>query len=655
MKYDKEPMTVVDHTRYNRLPALVKFIYIVLTISGLILTIYMVFSFRIGGFLFIDTAFFYLIFAFFMPGVFLILPARKNDTDKPLPVYDIFASVLMFVISIFFALNALEISQSGWSDPSGLILVISFIWILLIIESARRGGGVILASICLVMAIYPLVANHMPSVLFGVGYTLPKLISFHAFTTSGLPGLMPRVLGFYIIGFLSFSGVLINYGCGEFFMNLATALMGKYRGGPAKVAIISSALFGTLSGSGTSNVVATGSFTIPTMKKIGFSPEYAGAIEAVASTGGVIMPPVMGAVAFTMAATLQTKYSTIITAAFIPAILYYFGLVIQVDINTAKIKMRGLPAKECPILKEVLKDGWIFLFTIVFLIWGLLYMQWETKTPYYASFLLLVMATFFRKHKNNISLKYLIETIGTVGRMINRLAAAFLPIGLIISGLQATGVGFSLTSELVSLGGANILLVLIFGVIACYIMGMAGLITPAYIFLSVSLAPAVIKLGGFSPMAIHLFILYYACLAGITPPVAMSAYVAATIAGSDPIRTSVLASRLGFVVYIIPFFFVFNPALILQGPFIETLYLIAFCLVGLTIFAFGLEGYVYRIGRINFLERLFMLFGGFLIAFPNVKSTLAGIIIILLGAVIMWVRRRGPSDSSDDKTNLSNR
>jgi TRAP transporter 4TM/12TM fusion protein len=634
-------------TRYGRLPVLLKGFFFAITTFGLALSIYMIFGLRIGDFVFLDAAYFYLLFACFLPGVFLILPARKKDKDKHIPVYDILAAVLMFGISVFFALNAWEITQVGWSHPSGLILVAGIIWLLLSVESARRGGGAILATLCLLFGIYPLVSVYMPSVFFGPSQSFQSLISFHVFNASGLPGLMAKVLGYYLVGFLLFSGMLIAFGCGEFFINLATALMGKYRGGPAKVSILASMLFGTLSGSSVSNVVATGTFTIPIMKRIGYPPEYAGAIEACASTGGMLMPPIMGTVVFMMAAMLEIEYRAIMVAAVIPAVLYYFGLLVQSDIFAAKIKMRGLLPEECPNLKKVLKNGWSFLFVIVFLIWGLMYMQWEMKTPYYTC--LLMMAISFLNREKMMTPKRLIEVITSAGRLITQLSAILLPVGLILSGLQATGVGFSLASELVNLGGGNIFLVLLFGMIACYILGMAGMITPAYIFLSVSMAPAAIKLAGLNEMATHFFIVYYAVLAGITPPVAMAAFIGAAIAGSKPMKTAFVAARMGFVIYIIPFFFIFNPSLILQGSLIETLYLVAFCLVGLTIFAFGLEGYIYRVGRINLLERLLMIFAGFLIAFPNTKSTIAGVIIALVAAIIIWAIRRGASYKTDLK------
>ena len=614
-----------DRTRYNILPFWLKIYVIVLSTVGVLLAIRAVYAIVIPGVMILDYTYFYLLFACFLSCVYLILPAVKADQNR-IPVYDVILSFLMLAIGVYYAVNSYAIALVGWGDPAGIRLITGTIFVILNIEAARRGGGGILACICAVFTLYPLVAQHMPGILYGPSLSFRQLVFFHVYTSTGLPGLMASTLGYYVLGFIVFSGFMLACGCGDFFMDLSNALLGRYRGGPAKVSIISSMMFGMLSGSAVANVIGTGTFTIPAMKKSGYPPMYAAAIEACASTGGMFMPPVMGTVAFVMAAQLGIEYAAVAIAALIPACLYYYGLLVQSDIVAVRLGMRGLPAAECPKTRNVLKHGWHYLLVVVFLVWGLLYMHWEMKTPFYAVALLIVLSLFNKKYR--MTPKRFLNAFTEVGIMLAELVAVLLPIGLIVSGLKCTGVGFSMTSELVLLGGSNIVLILVFGMFACYIMGMAGLISAAYIFLAVSMAPAAIQVGGLNPMAVHLFIVYYACLASITPPVAAAAFVGAQLAGCDKMKTGFVSMKMGIVVYIVPFFFVFNPALIMQsGTWFDTLYLTVFAIIGITLFTFGLQGYLYKVGHINWVMRVILLITGLLVAWPGVLTSVIGMAV----------------------------
>jgi len=635
---DKAPLEV-ETTRYESLPKPIKAIFLALVIAGVALAVIYITGFSFGGrVVLLSQGYYYLLFSLFLAGAFLIMPARKKDKGK-IPVYDLVLAAIAFGIPIYFFLNTFEITQVGWVPaPSTSIFAVALIFMLLALESGRRMGGWIFFGLCLVLWFYPLVADRMPGLLYGISYPFDYITAFCTFGGEGIIGLPGRVMGEILIGFLIFAGILIASGAGEFFLNLSQALLGRYRGGPAKVAVLSSGFFGSLSGSIISNVVATGSFTIPAMKRTGYPAHYAGAIEACASTGGAIMPPVMGMIIFVMVEITRLDYATVLVAAAVPALLYYFGLLMQVDAYAAKVGLKGLPREEIPSIKTTLKDGWQFLAVLVFLVWGFLYMRWSWITPYYATGLLVALS--FCNKKTMLTPAKLVRAFITMGRMISQTMALIVPFAFILAGMILTGMSASFTSGLVAFGGENIILILLIGVAACYLLGVLGMDLVAYIFLSVSMAPALIAIGGLNTLAVHLFIVYYALLASITPPVAIGAFVAAAVAGAPPIKTAMTAMRLGVVIYFIPIFFIFNPVLILQGPLIEAAYLFVLCLLGIAIIAGGMEGHLVKVGRIDLWARPFLVIGGLLVAYPGWIYTGIGAALTLLVIAIIWLRRK---------------
>ena len=611
--------------------------FLVLCVAGIGVSVFYVFGFNISGVVLVDKAFYFFLIACYLPCAFLILPMRKSE--KRLPPYDILAAVLAFGISTLFYFKAADISLYGWVHLPFYYYVLALILCLLVLEAGRRMGGSIYVGVCVVFGLYPIFAGHMPGVLWGMSSSPLRTVGLNVFGGEGIIGLPSQVIGDILIGFLLFSGILMVSGAGGFFLDIAMALCGRFRGGPAKVAVISSAFFGSLSGSAISNVVSTGSFTIPAMKRLGYPPHYAGAIEACSSTGGVLMPPVMGAVAFVMAAFLGIDYADIIIAATIPAILYYYGLLVQVDAYAARVGLRGLPKEEIPSFWGGLKKGWPFVFVLVFLIWGLVYMKWETMAPYYATGVMFVLS-FYNK-KGMMTPKRIVELLGTIGVLITQAVAIMLPIGFVISGLTVTGVAASLTGSLIALGQENVFLILIIGMVVCYILGMAGMLTAAYIFLAVTMAPAVIELGHLNVLSVHLFILYYAMLSAFTPPVAAAAFVAAAIAGASPMKVGVQSMRLGVVIYFIPFFFVYSPALIMQGPILDVVIQFVLCLIGILLIAGGIEGYLIKVGRIGVLERIFLIIAGALIAFPEYRTSYIGAALAFLVIGASYMKKRG--------------
>jgi len=623
-----------DITRYGNLPKLLKVIIITLTIFGIAIFVCHVFDWRIPGWVLHDVRYYYLIYACFTTCVFLTLPMRKTDRHKTkIPWYDLVFAALVFGICVYFSTKSETMARYGW--PSATLVydvVLATTFGILALEGGRRIAGIPFTIICLVVGVYPVFADYMPGFLWGFGFSFNDLIAASAFGRQGMLGLPAQVMGEILIGFLVFAGMMLASGAGNFFLNFALAIMGRFRGGPAKVAVLSSGLFGSITGAPMANIVATGSLTIPAMKRLGYPPQYAGAIEAVASTGGVIMPPVMGTIAFIMAILTQIPYSVIISAAIVPAILYYYGLLVQVDAYAAKVGLKGLPRENIPSVLKTLKEGWPFTAALALLVYGLIGMEWGVLAPIYASGLMFLLS--FTSRETMMTPRRIIGALATIGNLIIYTIAIMLPMGFIMLGLNVTGTLTAWTGQIALYGGTNVVAALLIAVVVCYLLGMAGITLIPYIVLAVIAIPPLVVTTGLNQLALHLFLMYYLLTAWITPPVAISAFVAAALAGAPPIKTGFLSMRLAIALYFVPFFFVFNPALILEGPIWETIYLFALCLLGIWILASGLEGYLLKVGRLSLWSRVLLFAGGFLIAFPGYGQILTWWMTSIIGAGI---------------------
>jgi TRAP transporter 4TM/12TM fusion protein len=582
----------------------------------------------------LDVTYYFLLMALFLPLGFVFLPARQAE-GRPGWLSWI-PALLTLAVTLFLAWKSQDLVYQTWVPVTeDWQLVVAVLMFGLILEAARRSGGMVFLAIVAVLALYPIYADFMPGMFWGPPTSLSRTLAFNVYSADALLGVVTRVVGETIIGFLILAALLVATGAADFFLKLAMALMGGSRGGPAKVSVLASGFFGSLSGSIFGNVVSTGAVTIPAMKRGGFSPQYAGALEACASTGGMLMPPVMGAVAFIMADFTNTEYGVIVLAAIIPSVLYYVGLYFHVDGYAARHGMVGLPAVELPSVRKTLAEGWPFLLIVAFLVWGLVFMRWERLTPYYASALLLVL-TLFKKDLRLNRRKWrdiLLET----AKLLSQTVALLLPTSFIIGGLMATGVAPSIAAELVQMGGSNVVLILAIGIGVCMIFGMLGLIVAAYLMLALTLAPALQQAAGLNTLAVHLFIAYYATLAAITPPVALAAFLASRISGSDPIATSWHAARLGVVLYFIPIFFLFEPALILQGAWNQTVIWVTMNLLAIVLIAAASEGYLYRVGALRGWARALLFISGLLIGFPEWKSTIVG---MAMAGVVLLARQR---------------
>jgi len=628
----------VEITRYASLPLPARVFVVTLSAAGIILFVMYAFAWTFGTWILQDITYFYLLFACFSTCVFLTMPGRMKDRNR-LPWYDLVLGAFIFGTMIYFASNTWGIGKVGWVPPPHTYdFVLASILVPVAIESGRRLARWPFVIITVIFVAWALFAEHLPGVLYGPSIPWDEMANTFAYGYNGIRGMPARVIGEILLGFLMLAGMLMATGAGKFFLGLAVALMGRFRGGPAKVAVLASGFFGSLSGVPVANIATTGAFTIPAMKRMGYSTHYAAAIEAVASTGGTIMPPVMGAIAFVVAILADIPYAQIVAGAFIPAILYYWGLVVQVDAYAARVGLRGLPREEIPSLWKTLKGGWQYLLVVAFLIFALLYMRWGAKSPIYTCALLFVLS--FTSKETMMTPKRIVETIATIGSLITYMVAIILPIALVMIAMGGTGTLTALTIPIVTMGGESIVLVLIIACVTCYIFGMIGAAMVPYVVLAVCVIPALVAATGLSKLGFHLFIVYYLLTAGITPPICISAFVASGMAGASPYKTGFTAMRLAVVLYFVPFFFLFNPALIAQGPITETLYLFALCLVGIWILASGLEGYLLRVGRLGLWSRPLLVVGGFLIAFPDWMTTGIGAIVTVVVIALILVARK---------------
>ncbi len=612
----------------RRLRGAAWFAVLALGTTGILAVVNQIFNLALFGFRPLSTAYYYLILALFLPIAYLAYPARGAD-DIQVRWYDWALVVISLVTCGYLATQAINILTRGWDiEAPPLPTAAAAVLVLLALESVRRCGGMILFVICSIFAVFPLFADSMPGALWGTQYTPMEAARAHAMGVESIIGIPLRIVSELLIGFLIFGSALIISGGGAFFMNFAMAMMGARRGGPAKVSILSSAFFGSLSGSVISNVISTGAMTIPTMKKSGYPPHYAGAVEACSSTGGTLMPPVMGAVAFIMASFLNVSYVSVMAAAVVPALLFYIALMLQADCYAARTGLKGLPRAMLPRLGATLRSGWVYLFSLGLLVWLLIGYRIESMAPFYASIMLVLTAIWLNRGAGRVQV--VLDLIVDAAQNIGNLVAILAGIGLVVGALSITGVGTAFSRELVNLAGGNLFLLLILGALTSFILGMGMTVSACYIFLAIVLAPALVQ-AGLNQMASHMFILYWGMLSFITPPVALAAVAAAGIARARPMQTAFTSMRLGLPLFLLPFMFVLNPALILQGEPGAIILAVGTALVAIWMLSAGLERYAYFAGVLDWKSAALIFAGGLALIVPEWRSDLLGLVLFALG------------------------
>lgn len=615
-----------------------KAILLILIILGVGISIFQIFNISIMGKTMFPRAYYALLIGCFLPVTFCLYPHRKGTKD--VQWFDVVASIVSFVLGVYIFVFAEAMEYEGWElIPPLHASIVGILLCIVVFEGCRRASGTPFALICLFFFFYPLIASHMPDVILGQSLPFWRMIGGYLCGNMGPFGIPMQTVGDLLIGYLIFAVVLQSTGGGKFFIDLAMGLFGWARGGPAKVAVIASAFFGSISGSVVANVATTGSITIPTMKSIGYPAKYAAAIEACSSTGGVMMPPIMGATAFVMCTILAIPYATVALAAAVPGALYYFSLIMQVDSYAARNGLRGLPKEDLPSIRKTLASGWPYLFSLVFLIWGLLWMMWVETTPYYAAAILIIL-TMLRKH-TRMSLQDVVKMVYNTGKTIAEITTILLGVGFIIGSLTITGTANAFAREVVLLTGGNTILLLFMGAIVSLILGMGMTITACYVFLAVTMAQPLIEVG-LNPLAVHLFVMYWGMISYITPPVALGAMTGAGIAGSDPMETGFMSMRLGIAIYFLPFMFVLHPPLILVGSASSITVSIIVAAFGLLMVSQAAEGHFIGIGSLGKWSRILLCVMGVLTIIPETISTLIGIIggISIIAVEIVHARKK---------------
>lgn len=515
-------------------------------------------------------------------------------------VINIFLSLLV-VFSTSLLLIRWEEFASGIHDITPIETAVALIMIFLVLEATRRTIGWFLTGVTIFFLLYALFGNYLPGVFVSKGYSVSRLASFIFWDANGIYGLPMYIAASYVMLFVIFGSFLLTSGGEKWFINLSFAAVGRLRGGPALTAVVSSAIFGMMSGSPVANVVTTGSFTIPLMKRIGFKSQFAGAVEAVASTGGMFTPPIMGAAAFLMAEYVGVPYITIAISAAIPAFLFYAALIFSVYLRAVKISLPTIEPKDIPSLRITLRD-YGHLIPPIFILLGLIIAGWSLLWSAFWSIIAMVGLAMLRKN-TRMSIFQIIETLRDSAEKVVPIFVACGSAGIIYGIISITGIGFQVSSLLLSLAGKNNILILLLTMGSALLLGFAMPPTAAYIILAALVIPS-LKEAGLPLLVAHMFIFFFCSIGPITPPVALAAYSAAAIANADPNKTGFTAVRLGFPAFIIPFLFAYNPSLLLIGSLTQVLFSILKALVALLLLAASFEGYFLR--RLYLYERILL-------------------------------------------------
>ncbi|MGD8561018.1 MAG: TRAP transporter permease [Desulfarculaceae bacterium] len=549
-----------------------------------------------------------------------------------------------------------KVGHMGLAPPVYEI-VLGTIFLILCVEASRRTLGWIFPLIAITSMVYARFGEWLPGILAHKNYPFERLVDSMFITTEGVFGMLSGISATYIFLFILFGAMLREAGGGEFFINLSFSIFGHVRGGPAKIAVVASSLFGMLSGSGTANVAGTGQITIPLMKRTGYNPTFAGSVETVASAGGLLMPPIMGSAVFVIMEILGVNYITIMKAAGLSALLYYTGLFLMIDIEAQKMGMKGLPKEDLPKLKTTLKEGWFFLVPIFVLIFFLAYSKVSVTRAAFWATIAVPLCTILGGPKRVMHPRKVIKGLQN-GALTALPVVAILSLGGVVLGMiTLTGLGLMMSSILIEMSGGNLLFLLFLTMIASIILGMGVPPVAAYIVLAILVVPALIKLGVY-PLAAHLFVFYFATIAGITPPMAPDAFVAAGISGAPMMRTALTACRLALVIFIIPYMFVYNNALLLVGNWGQIIQVCGTAFLGVLALAFAAQNYLN--GKLPILLRLAMFVGSGMLIYPGWASDLVGAAIVVVlyclrspsaveSLTSLWGRKHAAGSASGNK------
>ena len=570
--------------------------------------------------------------------IFLLFPARKKSPKRGKIVwYDVVLSLLGFGVGAYWPINYNKLIASiGILDS--VDFYVGIVAILLVLEATRRVVGLPITIISILFLLYALYGPYMPGFLVHRGVSLDRLVQTMFFTTEGILGTPLSVSSTFIFLFLLFGAFLVKTGVGSYFNDLAVSIAGRRTGGPAKVAIFSSALQGTISGSSVANVVTSGSFTIPMMKKLGYKREFAGGVEAAASTGGQLMPPIMGAAAFLMVEFIGggITYWDIAKAAAIPALLYFTGIWIMTHFEAKRLGLQGLTKEEMPDRLQVFKK--LYLLTPILAVIILLMTGRSVMNAALWSIVITIAVGFINRlidRSAKFTIVDLVVALTDGARTALGVAAATACAGIIVGVVTKTGLGLKLGTGLLTLANDKLLLTLFFTMIASLILGMGSPTTANYVITSTIAAPAIILMG-IPDLAAHLFVFYFGIMADITPPVALAAFAAAGVANGEPLKTGVNSAKLAIAAFIIPYMFVLSPELLMiDTTWYQLIWVIATAIAGMMAVGAGVIGYWYR--RLNPVERLISIGAGLALIYPEGMTDIIGLFVFIILIVLQFI------------------
>jgi TRAP transporter 4TM/12TM fusion protein len=589
--------------------------------------------------------------------IFLTFPYRKRKDGKGRGivawVIDYVLAALALFLGYYMYSNHLELSFVN-SAKNDMMWFAGAVSILLTLEASRRVLGWTLPILSLLAIAYVLFGDRLPLSVAHSGFTMDEMIASIGLSTQGIIGQTLGISATFIILFVIFGSMLEKSGAGQFFIDLALSVFGRFRGGSAKVAVASSALFGSISGSPVANAATTGVITIPLMKKGGYAPQYAAAVEAAASTGGMILPPVMGAASFLIADFLQIPYTSVLSAAIFPALLYFISIFIMVDLNAAKkietSKKAGTdasgedPGYEIKSAWTLIKANGHLMLPLLVLIYLLTIAKFTTLDSAFWAIVSIPVVALLKK-SSRMSVSSILYALQDGIRSTLGVAAACASAGIVVGAINMTGIGLRFSSVLIEWSGGHLLIMLVLTMVASIILGMGLPAVAAYVVLAVLAAPAITSLG-VDPLAAHLFIFYFGTLSSITPPLAIAAFTTAGIAKTSPFKTGFIATRLALVAFVVPFMFVYGNELLLKGSFLSILISIVTSVTGIYVLSVALEGYMK--GKVLLVSRVILLISALLLL--NVGWVTDVIGVALAALVILYELRRSPTPRPETAT-----
>jgi len=559
---------------------------------------------------------------------FSLYPISKNKKEDQIQFLDLLL-IALSVGSTLYSVIGFEGMVERQGIPNAFDQVFSAITILLVLEAARRVMGIQITIIVSAFLLYAIAGQYLPGLMAHRPFSLSRILGYQYMTTEGLFGIPLGVSATFVVLFILFGAFMHKTGMGQFFLDMAMAAAGHLAGGPAKVSVLSSGMMGMISGSAVANVVTTGSFTIPLMKRIGYGRNFAAGVETVSSVGGLFMPPIMGAAGFVMAEFLGISYLSVAAMAFAPACLYYFAVLCQVHFRAKKLNLQGLPKSELPNPVYILKTRGYLLIPIIVLIYFLLKDYSPMRVGFYAIVATLALgflANYFKGGQERFTITKFFEACEEGAKTAVVVAVACTAAGIIVGVVTMTGLGLKFAMLIYDISQGILLITLLMTMIVCLVLGMGVPVTASYIIVATIAAPALIKLGVY-PAAAHLFVLYFAVLADITPPVCIAAFAAAGVAKSNPMQTGFSAWKLGLAGFIIPFLFCYNSALLGIGDFWEIATVVLTGLIGLIALSGAIEKYF--IGPLKIYHVFILLTASVLLILPGTISDIIGFSLIL--------------------------